>query len=127
MTEGHLALPIPQVMVPNVRWRGRGNESVFSGVFGSANAPKKDAVALMVLDKEEHGISYCGGCIGKKTARKTKGIPLQDRMCTKADCKTKSHKDNMWIFKTLATSASGKYVFICVKLKEDMVWTATTL
>ena len=106
---------------------GGNNESVFGGVFGSANAPGKDAVLLVVLAKEEHGISYCGGCIGKKTGRKTKGISLQDRMYIKADCKTRSHKDNMWISKTLATSPSGRYVFICVKLKEDMVWTATTL
>ena len=49
-------------------------------------------------------------------------------MCFKAGCTVKSHTDNMLLFNTLAVSPLVKYVFICVKGKEDsMLWTATTL
>ena len=56
-------------MVLKVRWRGWFNGSVFGGsvfgnVFRAANAPEKDAVALIVLDKGGYGKSGKG--FGKK-------------------------------------------------------------
>ena len=40
------------------------------------NAPEREAVALIVLSKEECRTSYCGVCIGGK----------QEKMCIKAGC-----------------------------------------
>ena len=36
-------------------------------------------------------------------------------------------QNNPWTFVTSSISASGRFVFICVKDREDLVWTATTL
>ena len=36
------------------------------GIFGDGNASEKDTVPLIVLNKREHGTSYCGSCIGGK-------------------------------------------------------------
>ena len=74
-----------------------------------------------MLSKGEFGRSYCGGCVGDKVKGK------QDQMCIKAVCNTKCHQSNLWGFDTLLVSASGCFVFIRVKGKEDLVWTATTL
>ena len=71
-----------------------------------------------MLSKGEFGRSYCGGCIGSKK---------QDRMCIKRNCTVASHKSNLWTFVTSSVSSSERYVFIGVKDRVDLVWTATTL
>ena len=79
---------------------------------------KRTTVALIVLSKKECRTSYFGGYLGDK----------QEKMCFKAGCKVKSHKDNMWSFNTLLVSALEQYAFIQVKRNEDfMVWTAIAL
>ena len=104
-------------MVPKVRLGGVGG----SGIFGGVTAPESGAVGLVVLSQREFGVSYCGGCIGVKKKNK------QDRMCIKPDCTVLAHKSNPWTFDTSSISSSGRFVFIGVKDKEDLVWTATTL
>ena len=48
-------------------------------------------------------------------------------MCIKPDCTVLAHKNNPWTFDTSLISSSGRFVFIGVKDREDLVWTATTL
>ena len=104
-------------MVPKIRLGGVEG----SGIFGGVTAPESGAVGLVVLSQREFGVSNCGGCIGDKKKNK------QDRMCIKPDCTVLAHKNNPWTFDTSSISPSGRFVFICVKDREDLVWTATTL
>ena len=104
-------------IVPKVRLGGGGVGS--SSIFGGSSAPEPGAVGLVVLSKREFEVGYCGGCIGDKKN--------QDRMCIKKSCAVSAHKNNPWQFATSSISTSESFVFICVKGREDLVWTATTL
>ena len=45
----------------------------------------------------------------------------------KAVCDIAAHKNNPWRLVTSSVSLLERFVFICVKGREDLVWTATTL